>query len=61
MQSTLSHSKDIIKDAQYEIPIILRGKIIHDYSLAFGGRNGAKFITPDANNYLKKIPLSNPS
>ena len=61
MQSTLSQSKDIIKDEQYEIPIILRGKVIKDYSQTFGGRNGAKFITPNAKNYLKEIPLTNPA
>ncbi len=61
VQSTLSQSKDIAKDIQYEIPIILRGKVIQDCSLTFGGRNGAKFITPDAKNYLKDIPLANPS
>ncbi|MHA1237156.1 MAG: hypothetical protein ACTSQ9_05810, partial [Candidatus Hodarchaeales archaeon] len=61
MQSTLLRSKQLIKDEQYEIPIILRGKVIQDYSLTFGGRNGAKFITPDAKKYLKEIPLANPS
>ena len=61
MQSTLSRSEDITTKMQYEIPIILRGKVINDYSLTFGGRYGAKFITPNAKNYLKEIPLTNPS
>jgi hypothetical protein len=61
MQSTLSHPKDIIRNEQYEIPIILRGKVIRDYSQTFGGRHGAKFITPDAKKYLKDISLTNPS
>ncbi len=45
----------------FEIPIILRGKLIHDYSDTFGGRNGAKFITPSARKYVNQIALSDPS
>ena len=61
MQSTLTHPKDLVTEYEHEIPIILRGKVIKNYSQTFGGRNGAKFITPEAKEYLKDIPLSNPS
>ena len=41
---------------QFKVPLIVRGKIIDDYSLEFGGRKGsASFITPDVKSYLKEL------
>jgi acyl-CoA reductase LuxC len=40
----------------YQVPLIVRGKLIEDYTLEFGGRKGgAKFVTPDVNNYLDEL------
>ncbi|MHA1976654.1 MAG: acyl-CoA reductase [Candidatus Hodarchaeales archaeon] len=58
MQSTLRKPLD---PETFEIPIILRGKLIQNYTDAFGGRNGAKFVTPSAKKYINQIPLSDPS
>ena len=41
---------------KFEVPLIIRGKIIDDYTLDFGGRKGGvHFTTPDANKYLNQI------
>ena len=58
MQSTLTKTID---PETYEIPIILRGKLIRDYTHTFGGRNGASFVTPSPQKYVNQIPLSDPS
>ncbi|MHA2154436.1 MAG: acyl-CoA reductase [Candidatus Hodarchaeales archaeon] len=58
MQSTLTRT---LEPEIFEIPILLRGKQIRDYTDTFGGRNGAKFITPSAKNYVNQIALSDPS
>ncbi|PWI47267.1 long-chain-fatty-acyl-CoA reductase [Candidatus Heimdallarchaeota archaeon B3_Heim] len=58
MQSTLVKTMDT---EVFEIPILLRGKLIKDYSETFGGRNGAKFLTPSAKKYANQISLSDPS
>ena len=48
MQIVKEETLPTIEQADYEIPIIARGKIINDYSLNFGGRRGsATFVTPD--------------
>ncbi|MET0378665.1 MAG: acyl-CoA reductase, partial [Spongiibacteraceae bacterium] len=40
----------------FEVPLIIRGEIIEDYSLEFGGRKGdVRFTTPDVNKYLDKL------
>lgn len=47
-----------------ETPIaqmIIRGEIISDNLIEVGGRGGdLKFLTPDANQYLHRLPLGNP-
>ncbi len=58
MQTTLTKRLD---SKTYEIPIILRGRLIRDFSESFGGRNGAEFTTPSAKKYVNHIPLSDPS
>ena len=48
--------------AKYHVPLIIRGKIIEDADLAFGGRRGgSSFTSADVRKYLDKLPLSTPS
>jgi len=48
--------------AQYQVPLIIRGRIIDDPDVEFGGRRGgASFTTPDAKNHADAIPLGTPS
>ncbi len=47
---------------EYEVPLVVRGEVITDYSKTFGERHGsAQFVTPDAKKYLRKIVLQNPA
>lgn len=40
----------------FEVPLIIRGRIIDEYSLEFGGRKGGVgFTTPDVNHYLDEL------
>jgi len=46
----------------YRVPLIIRGKIIDDYELEFGGRHGAlRFTTPDVEKYVDELTLGTPS
>jgi hypothetical protein len=48
--------------AKYHVPLILRGKIIEDADVEFGGRRaGASFTSADVKKHLAKLPLSTPS
>ncbi|QGZ58559.1 acyl-CoA reductase [Paraburkholderia acidiphila] len=43
-------------------PMIIRGEVITDNLIEVGGRGGdLAFLTPDAHQYLHKLPLANPA
>jgi hypothetical protein len=47
---------------QYHVPLIIRGRIIDDVDVEFGGRHGsAQFTTPDVTRHLAELPLGTPS
>jgi hypothetical protein len=47
---------------EYVIPLILRGKVIEDNLVDYGGRRGEfAFKSPDVTKYASEIPLNNPS
>jgi hypothetical protein len=40
----------------FKVPLIIRGQIIDDYAVEFGGRKGdVAFVTPDINKYLNQL------
>jgi Acyl-CoA reductase (LuxC) len=46
----------------YHVPLIIRGKVIEDADVEFGGRRvGAHFTTPDVNKHVDQLVLSSPS
>ena len=46
----------------YSVPLIIRGKVITDPDLEFGGRRGGvKFTSPDVSKYINELTLSAPS
>jgi hypothetical protein len=46
----------------FHVPLIIRGRIIADPDLEFGGRRGAAaFVTADVKRHLAELPLSVPS
>lgn len=46
----------------FKAPLIIRGRIIEDEELEFGGRNPeTRFKTPDVHKYVSALPLSAPS
>src|SRR5271155_3379224 len=46
----------------FHIPLIIRGRIIEDRDLEFGGRRGGvAFSTADVKKHLGELPLSTPS
>src|ERR1700686_442267 len=48
--------------AKFNVPLILRGKVIHDADVEFGGRRGgSSFTSADVRKHLDKLPLSTPS
>jgi hypothetical protein len=48
--------------AQFHVPLIIRGRIIDDKDVEFGGRRaGASFTTPDVKKHMNELPLSTPS
>jgi len=47
---------------EFRVPLIIRGKVIEDADLEFGGRGGAaKFSSPDVGKHVGELALSNPS
>lgn len=47
---------------QFHVPLIIRGRIIEDRDLQFGGRGGgATFSTADVRKHLAELPLALPS
>jgi hypothetical protein len=40
---------------QFKVPLIIRGEIIEDYTVEFGGRQGGAFVTPDINRYFNQL------
>lgn len=54
--------KDVQPAAAFHVPLILRGQVIEDPDLQFGGRRGgASFSTPDVRKHLSRLALSTPS
>ncbi|WP_340317356.1 acyl-CoA reductase [Rhizorhabdus argentea] len=48
--------------AEFQVPLIIRGKVIEAYDVEFGGRGGAtSFTTPSAYKYANDLVLSRPS
>jgi hypothetical protein len=48
--------------AKFHVPLIIRGSIIDDQDLEFGGRRGgAAFTTPDVKKHAHALPLDTPS
>jgi len=46
----------------FNVPLIIRGKVIEDPDLEFGGRGGGvTFTTPDIKKHLSLLPLAKPS
>lgn len=51
-----------MSDKNYRVPLIIRGEVIEDSFIQFGGRRGGvKFEAPDLGKHLNKITLSTPS
>jgi hypothetical protein len=49
-------------EIEYQVPLIIRGQVIHGSALSFGGRRGsARFSTPDIRAHLDKLMLTQPS
>src|SRR5690606_36038424 len=49
-------------EKKYQVPLIIRGKVITDADLEFGGRRGGvAFTGPDVRKYLSELTLSTPS
>src|SRR4051794_313565 len=49
-------------DRTFRVPLIIRGQIIDDKLIEFGGRRGgARFLTPNVSQYLDRIGLRTPS
>lgn len=47
---------------EFRVPLILRGEIIEDNEMEFGGRRGGvAFCTPDVSRYAARLPLRVPS
>ncbi|MFK8333061.1 acyl-CoA reductase [Pseudomonas sp. BJa5] len=43
-------------------PMVIRGQVITDNLIEAGGRGGdLRFLTPDANQYIDRLPLGNPA
>jgi hypothetical protein len=48
--------------AKFNVPLILRGRIIDDADIEFGGRRGgSSFTSTDVRKHLGELPLSTPS
>ena len=46
----------------FHVPLIIRGRVIEDADLEFGGRRGSvRFTTPDVRKHLAKLTLQNPA
>lgn len=46
----------------WQVPLIIRGEVIEEYELEFGGRRGGSmFRTPDVSRYLDRLTLDRPS
>lgn len=51
-----------MSDTQYHVPLIIRGKVIEDIDLEFGGRRGGvSFRTPDVTKHINDLTLRAPS
>jgi hypothetical protein len=48
--------------ARFHVPLIIRGKVIEDADIEFGGRRtGSSFTSADVRKHMDKLPLSRPS
>lgn len=46
----------------FHIPLIVRGEVVFDRDLAFGGRHGGvDFVTADVSKYLDRLVLRDPA
>jgi hypothetical protein len=46
----------------FQVPLILRGEIIEEHAVEYGGRGGGiSFTAPDVMNHLDRLPLARPS
>ncbi|MGE0828239.1 MAG: acyl-CoA reductase [Hyphomonadaceae bacterium] len=46
----------------FNVPLVIRGRVIEDADVEFGGRGGdVRFTAPDVRKHLKEMPLSAPS
>jgi hypothetical protein len=51
-----------ILSVKQTVPLVIRGRIIEDDLVAFGGRGGAvEFETPEPYRYLRQLPLTDPN
>lgn len=48
--------------AQFQVPLIIRGEVIEDYSVEHGGRRGGVSLSaPEMSAYVDRLPLASPS
>ena len=46
----------------YKVPLIIRGEVIEDADVEYGGRNPeTRFRTADVRKYIDRLPLTSPS
>ncbi len=46
----------------YKVPLIIRGEVIEDAHVEYGGRNPeTRFRTADVRKYIDRLPLGSPS
>jgi Acyl-CoA reductase (LuxC) len=51
-----------LSDADFRVPLIIRGRVIADPDLEFGGRRGgARFTSPDVGRHIDDLVLQSPS
>jgi Acyl-CoA reductase (LuxC) len=51
-----------LSDTGFRVPLIIRGRVIEDADLEFGGRRGgARFTTPDVGKHMDELVLKTPS
>jgi hypothetical protein len=52
----------MVSNGQFTVPLILRGEIIDEATVQFGGRRGGvSFSAPDVGKYLDRLTLASPS
>jgi len=57
-----SMTQDASPGLHFRVPLVIRGRIIEDGMIRFGGRGGdASFDTPDVKPHLARLAMTNPS